>query len=121
MVGVGIGLRKRVEPHNVLILTLGETGILGLVGFLGMFAGGFYTFYLALKWARGNLPATQIVLIGTSLFLVSLLHGMMDVYWRRGVGLMGWACVGMSIYVSILMSKQTSAIKFIDKKKDKDD
>lgn len=97
--GVGIGLRKTVEPHNVLILTLGESGIIGLIGFLGMFAGGFYTLALALRKTRVDLPNRQLVLIGISILLLSLVHGCMDVYWRRGIGFLGWAGVGLAVQI----------------------
>ncbi len=99
VMGVGVGLRKTVEPHNVVLLTLAETGIAGLIGFLGMCAAGFYTFWIAAKWARGEPQAMQIVLIGSTILLVSIVHGMMDVYWRRGIGFMGWACVGMAVNI----------------------
>ncbi len=99
LMGVGIGLRKALEPHNVLILTLGESGIIGLIGFIGMFAGGFYTFYLAWKKVGDNLANKQLILIGTSILLLSILHGCMDVYWRRGIGFLGWASVGLAVQI----------------------
>lgn len=97
--GVGIGLRKAAEPHNVLILTLGESGIIGLLGFLGMFSAGFYTFFLAWKKTADNIANRQLVLIGTSILLLSLVHGCMDVYWRRGIGFLGWASVGLAVQI----------------------
>ena len=96
LIGIGVGLRKRMEPHNVLILTLGEEGILGVCCFIGMFAGGFYTFAVAWRWAKADVQARQIIIIGACLLLLSLVAGMMDVYWRRGVGFLGWASVGMA-------------------------
>ncbi|MBW3635204.1 MAG: O-antigen ligase family protein [Armatimonadetes bacterium] len=107
LLGVGIGLRKVAEPHNVLILTLGESGLVGLIGFIGMFAGGFYTFFLAAKKTQNDLPSKQLVFIGASILLLSLVHGCMDVYWRRGVGFLGWASVGLA--VQILMSARAPA------------
>ncbi len=118
LIGVGVGLRKKLEPHNVLVLTLGEEGLLGLCGFIGMFIGGFATFAVAWRAVRRNpqagrsdaevegsdpqtehsdVQAQQIVLIGSCLLLLSLIAGMMDVYWRRGVGFLGWAGVGMAV------------------------
>ncbi|PQV63703.1 O-Antigen ligase [Abditibacterium utsteinense] len=109
LLGVGIGLRKSVEPHNVLILTLGESGIIGLLGFLGMFAGGFYTFFLAWKKANDNVPNRQLILIGVSILLLSLVHGCMDVYWRRGIGFLGWASVGLAVQI-IASARATSPL-----------
>ena len=99
LIGVGIGLRKFAEPHNVLILTLGESGIIGLLGFLGMFGAGFYTFLLAWRKTRDNLANRQLVLIGIAILLLSLVHGCMDVYWRRGIGFLGWASVGLAVQI----------------------
>ena len=97
LIGVGVGLRKKLEPHNVLVLTLGEEGILGVCCFIGMFAGGFYTFAVAWRCSRDEPEAQQIVIIGVCLLCLSLVAGMMDVYWRRGVGFLGWASVGMAV------------------------
>ena len=96
LIGVGVGLRKQMEPHDVLVLTLGETGIIGLVAFVGMFMSGFYTFFLALRATRGDPQAFPLVVIGAAMLLISLTHGLMDVYWRRGVGFMGWSSVGIA-------------------------
>lgn len=104
--GAGIGIRKYLEPHNVLVLTLAETGIVGLVSFIVLMGSGFYSFYRAAKLSKGNPEALEIVMIGATLLFISLAAGMMDVYWRRGVGFMGWACVGMSIYISSSMRKK---------------
>jgi O-antigen ligase len=98
--GVGVGLRKLVEPHNVLILTLAETGIIGLFSFVCLIGSGFYSFFRAARLTKSVPEARQLVIIGASVFLISIVHGMMDVYWRRGVGIMGWASVGMSIYLA---------------------
>ena len=98
--GVGIGLRKSMEPHNVIISTLAETGVVGLAGFLLLIAGAFFTFYKAGRECKGNQRATEIVMIGATVFIVSLGHGLMDVYWRRGTPFMAWACVGMCIYIA---------------------
>ena len=61
-----------------------------------MFATGFYTFFLAARRVRHGPAAWPLVVAGAAVLLVSLTHGMMDVYWRRGVGFMGWSCVGMA-------------------------
>ena len=98
--GVGIGLRKSIEPHNIIVSTLAETGIVGLIGLLLFVGGGFYTFFRAGRAARGNVRATEIVVIASAVYIVSLGHALMDVYWRRGTPFMAWACVGMCIYIA---------------------
>jgi len=106
LIGVGVGLRKKIEPHNVLILTLGETGLLGLVGFVAMFAAAFATFVSAFRRAAGNTTARQILVAGMCVLMVSFADGMMDVYWRRGVGFLGWACVGMAVNIIVLSRRE---------------
>jgi O-antigen ligase len=108
LLGVGVGLRKQVEPHNVIILTLGETGIAGLVTFLFAFGAAFYTLSKALRVARGEKMSYQIVLAGTAVMLVTTIHGQMDVYWRRGVGVLGWASVGMAASILASVNQQIS-------------
>ena len=95
--GAGVGLRKTVEPHNVLILTLGEGGLCGLVAFGIVFGSGFYALINAAasvrKWPEGR----TIIVAGSGIFVAALVHGAFDVYWRRGVGFMSWATLGMAV------------------------
>lgn len=95
LIGSGVGLRKYIEPHNVLVLTLGESGLLGLGGFLAMVWGGITTFRRALARCDDEQRKTLLI-VGLSVFVLTLCHGLMDVYWRRGVGFLGWAFVGMA-------------------------
>ena len=97
LIGVGVGLRKSLEPHNVVVLTLGEEGMIGLAAFLIMFGSGFYTFRLAWRRLAADPAARSTLVVCVSVFMVSSAHGLMDVYWRRGVGAAGWACVGMAV------------------------
>jgi len=97
--GVGVGLRKDIEPHNVLVLTLGETGVAGLLFFCLMFAAAFYTIRRAWRRARGDPQSLIVLTIGAGVLLLTLVHGMVDVYWRRGVGVIGWAAVGMAVAI----------------------
>jgi hypothetical protein len=78
--GDGIGLRKELDATNFVVFALGETGIFGLVSFLGMFVA----FFLSL------------LCIGGGLMLSRLLQGMVDHYWARGPTMMAWAAAGMA-------------------------
>jgi O-antigen ligase len=98
LLGVGVGLRKDYEPHDVLILTLGETGIVGLAAFCLMFVAGFYTFFKARRYCQGP-GDRQLLVTGAAILLLSLTHGMMDVYWRRGIGVFGWIGVGFAVAI----------------------
>ncbi|RYX82735.1 O-antigen ligase family protein [bacterium] len=94
--GDGIGLRKELDATNFVVFALGETGIVGLVTFLGMFVA----FFLSLWHARSKLPrndfAFSLLCIGGGLMMSRLLQGMVDHYWARGPTMMSWAAAGMA-------------------------
>jgi O-antigen ligase len=96
LLGVGEGLRKDYEPHDVVILTLGETGIVGLASFCLMFAAGFYSFLKARRFCQ-SAADLQLLVTGSAILLLSITHGLMDVYWRRGIGVFGWVSVGFAV------------------------
>jgi hypothetical protein len=106
--GVGVGLRKYVEPHNVLVLTLAETGVVGLAAFVMVVGSALYTFRKAARVCWQDPRGRRVVMVGAAVFVVSIVHGCMDVYWRRGVGYMGWAFVGMAVS---LMGRPRPAIR----------
>lgn len=101
ILGAGIGLRRRVEPHNVFVLTLGETGVLGLTTFVVMVGTAIYTFVVSLRRNKQAGELWQIVLAGTAGFTVFHVQTLVDVYWRRGVGSFGWACLGMTLALAV--------------------
>lgn len=106
-IGHGVGLRKYIAPHNLFVEMLGEVGVVGVLLFLLAVAGAIVT--LARAWRRlGKLPGYRpllLILIGA--FSVTLLHGLFDAYWRRGVGAAGWAAVGMA--AGLLASKGSAS------------
>ena len=105
VLGVGVGLRKVMEPHNVLVLTAGESGVVGIILFVGMFIAGFATTIGAWRKSRESMPARQIAALATVVLCVTLADGMMDVYWRRGIGFMGWSGVGMSVMIGLFIPR----------------
>ena len=100
VLGVGIGLERRVEPHNVVILTLGETGIVGLVMFATMLTTGAGTLLAAVRRFRPTDPDRALMVAGLAAFTLFHVQTLLDVYWRRGVGAMSWACVGAAVAVT---------------------
>ena len=100
VLGVGIGLERRVEPHNVFVLTLGETGIAGLMAFTFMVGTGAFTLLRAVRQYQSNNPDRAVLLAGLGAFAVYHVQTLIDVYWRRGVGALSWACVGTAVAVT---------------------
>ena len=93
------------------MLTLGETGVAGLATFVLAFGSAFYTLSRARSAAAGDAVAYPIVIAATAVLIVTVVHGMMDVYWRRGVGVLGWACVGMAVQFLQTQSHQAAAFR----------
>lgn len=93
-IGRGIGLRRYIEPHNVLVLALGETGILGTLFLIGMFVYPFWS--LKFLWKTAPEVSKPIVLCAITFLTISFLHGMFDVYWRRGPAFIAWGMVGLA-------------------------
>ena len=109
ILGAGIGLEKRVEPHNVVILALGESGIAGLVAFGTMVAAGAGSLYAAMKRLHTDRASRVLMLAGLGMFTVYHVQTLADVYWRRGVGALNWACVGVAVAVNLGAVRPASA------------
>ncbi len=96
IIGVGIDLAYKLEPHSLLVLTLGEMGIVGLSAFLFMCFAGFRTITIAYRLTKENPQTRLLTTLCFMVLTISLTHSMMDVYWRRGIGFFGWICVGVA-------------------------
>jgi hypothetical protein len=96
LTGVGVGLRKEYDATNVVLLTLAESGVPGLLTF-----GLIHLAVLVLCWrttrryARWH-PLYSMPAIAGALVLGRLGHGMVDHYWSRGAIMIAWASVGMA-------------------------
>ena len=94
--GAGMGLRKDLDATNLVVMALGETGIVGLITFLGIFV----SYFVSLWNARERLPrdefAFSLLCIGGGLMLSRFTQGMVDHYWARGPTMMAWAGAGMA-------------------------
>ena len=99
VLGAGVGLRKQVDATQIMLFTLAETGVVGLVTLAWVFVA-----YFALIWrtqqrlARSEL-AYSLVMIGGALMLSRLGQSMVDHFWARGPTMMGWAAGGMATSV----------------------
>jgi putative inorganic carbon (HCO3(-)) transporter len=109
--GVGVGLRKVMEPHNVIVLTAGESGVVGVAAFVGMFVAGLWTTISAWRRAKHLIAARQLAAMATVVFSIALIDGMMDVYWRRGIGFMGWAGVGIAVLVGRSIPRAAAPVR----------
>ena len=99
VLGVGVGLRKEYDATNVLMLTLAETGVVGLVAFSLIHLVLLSMIWKSKKKLRRDDPLFPFVALAGALIASRLAHGMVDHYWSRGAITSAWASVGMATYV----------------------
>ncbi len=101
ILGAGVGLRKEYDATQIVLFTLAETGVLGLLTFAYVFVAFFTMVWRTQnRLARGEF-AYSLLAIGGALMLARLSHSMVDHYWARGPTMMGWAAAGMATGVTL--------------------
>ncbi|BCM90899.1 hypothetical protein IAD21_02762 [Abditibacteriota bacterium] len=95
--GDGMGLRKEIDATNFVLFTLAETGIVGLITFVGMFVAFFNSLWHARSRLARDDFAFSLLCIGGGLMMSRLMQGMVDHYWARGPTMMAWAGAGMAM------------------------
>lgn len=110
LLGGGVGLSKILNPENVYVQALAETGLLGLGTFLFLL-GSVYAFIFRLhrlitQQNLWNTPAGRILLCCAGVFTVPTVHGAVDAYWRRGVVFLAWAAAGLCIALFLHLKRQ---------------
>lgn len=97
--GVGVGLRKEYDATNVVLLTLAESGLLGVGCFLGLHGWILLrTWRCTRSFPIGSTGAAAAALAGALVF-AKLAHGMVDHYWSRGALMLAWGGVGLALRV----------------------
>jgi hypothetical protein len=100
-IGVGVGLRKEFDATNVILLTLAESGPLGVLAVLGVHFWVLWGMWrrrsglkdLSAPWASSHALAGAVV-------LSKFVHGLVDHYWSRGAIMIAWASVGFALSAS---------------------
>lgn len=98
ILGAGVGLRKQYDATNLVMSTLAETGIAGIVTFAAIYGAFGWTVWRARRRISVTSPLLPLLAIGSALVLCQCLHGMVDHFWGRG-SLPAWAGMGMAVYV----------------------
>ena len=97
--GDGIGLRKDYDATNVVLMTLAETGVPGLLTFLLLHLTIAVMVWTAYRRAPAQSFSASILAISLALVVGKFTHGLVDHYWSRGSLTMVWASVGMAVHV----------------------
>lgn len=94
--GVGIGLRKQVDATNFVLVTLAESGVIGLVAMTGVFGAIVRVgFTLCRSDTKQSFVLCGALAVG--LLACKVGHGMVDHFWGRGNGTVIWASIGLML------------------------
>jgi hypothetical protein len=111
VLGVGVGLRKEYDATNVFMLTLAETGVVGMAAFLYLHIAMALMVWRARRFApRDDMLFTALAL-GGALVLSKFIHGMVDHYWSRGALMIAWASAGMATHAWFVGRKRWLAAR----------
>jgi hypothetical protein len=98
--GMGMGLRKEYDATNLFMLTLAETGIIGVIAFLSLHAVLAAMIWGAQRRVGRRELEFSILAVAAALIAGKLVHGMVDHYWSRGTLMAAWGAVGMAVFVA---------------------
>jgi hypothetical protein len=99
VIGMGVGLRKEHDSTNIIMSTLAETGVLGLLSFMAVQISFFWVVFLAMRRVPLDDPDFTILVLGAALVLCLFTHGQVDHYWSR-TQLPVWGLAGAAIAVA---------------------
>lgn len=108
-IGVGVGLRETYDATNLVMLTLAETGIIGMGAFAIMHLALFGKMVLGARSVPYGSAARTLSVLAIALILARLLHGMVDHFWTRGSITVAWMTVGMALFALNEYRKQRMA------------
>ena len=109
--GMGVGLRKDYDATNIILMTLAETGVLGVVTLLLIHTAFFQMIWRSRERIGRSEPIFSLLCIGGALVLDKLVHGMVDHYWSRGAIMAAWASAGMATrayYIAVARARAAS-------------
>ena len=105
LLGVGVGLRKEYDATNIVLMTMAETGVLGLATFLLIHATAIWMTLRIERSVSRTAPEFSLVCLGLALILARFGHGLVDHYWSRGPILSAWAAFGMTTTMYLIVRK----------------
>ena len=111
VIGVGVGLRKEYDATNVFLLTLAETGILGMATFLYLHFAMAMMVWKARRYTRRDDVLFSALALGGALVLSKFIHGMVDHYWSRGALMIAWASAGMATHAYFVSRRRWFAAR----------
>jgi hypothetical protein len=110
LIGVGVSLRKQMDATNLVFVTLGESGSLGLLSFFTIQV----TYIVLVVGLVKRIPRTDpryfLLVVSPTLMAVRLAHGQFDHYWVRGATTMAWVSVGFVLAIAADEKRRVSIL-----------
>lgn len=100
LLGEGISFRKKMDATNLIFVTLGESGLLGLISFCLVQVVYLFVVIRVLRIVPRNDPRYFLLVVSPTLMSVRLAHGQFDHYWVRGATTMAWITVGVVLRIA---------------------
>jgi O-antigen ligase len=110
-IGVGVSLRKQMDATNLFFVTLGESGVLGLLSFVTIQATYIVLVVRLIRVIPRNDPRYFLLIVSPTLMAVRLAHGQFDHYWVRGATTMAWVSVGVVLAIAADEKRRTLGLK----------
>lgn len=76
------------DPHNVVVASLSETGIVGLVALVALLAGA-----TRVLWGMHS----TLALAALTVLVARFVNGLFDIYWVAGTQSLPWIIVGLAL------------------------
>jgi O-antigen ligase len=106
VLGVGVGLRKEYDATNVFLLTLAETGLVGMAAFLYLHLAVARMVWSTRRIIQRDEVLFSVLALGGALVLSKFIHGMVDHYWSRGAIMIAWAAAGMATHAYFISRRR---------------
>jgi O-antigen ligase len=110
ILGNGVGLTKEFNSENVYVQTLAESGVAGLIAFVGLLIS-FYVLAIRLagmvsERSLWSANIGRVLLCCVGVFTIPTVQGFVDAYWRRGVTFLAWAAAGMCVSLLVALARR---------------
>jgi O-antigen ligase len=100
LIGEGVSLRKQMDATNLVFVTLGESGVLGLLSFFTIQVTYIVLVARLVRSIPNRDPRFFLLVVSPTLMSVRLAHGQFDHYWVRGATTMAWISVGVVLAIA---------------------
>jgi O-antigen ligase len=116
VIGHGISIRKLMDATNLVMVTLAEGGIVGLILFVVALGTYFVLVFRVIRRIPSTDPRFFIVVASCALMVSRLGHAQFDHYWVRGASTIAWASVGMVLAIerSVSVSRRHTSLQLAE-------